>query len=234
VGYDGELEALGAFGGEPVLEEVGEHPDTERDEHIGKEGPFRGPDFASFGEGADRVGVLGFVDGSFESAEPVGDEVKGQDAHDHENEGLEGVGPSRGTRATCKDIGEDDRTDHKAGKPRWDGSVVSPFGEDAGSNDISVGFQLGSSDSCDCLTGSDDSNEKVGNDEEDEDGEEEVSEGLGLKAGTEILDLRDVAVAFPDRPEFNANEKKTSSVNESGRRRHKAVGADAPLKGLAG
>ena len=67
VGDDGELEALCALGSEPVLEEVGEHADAERDEHVGEKGELGDAYFSI--DRSDLVAVFRLFNGLGNSAE---------------------------------------------------------------------------------------------------------------------------------------------------------------------
>ena len=69
MGNHGEFETFRTFGGEPVLEEVGEHSHAERDEHVGEESELRKPDVSALR--AHLVGVLGLLDGRTHSSELV-------------------------------------------------------------------------------------------------------------------------------------------------------------------
>ena len=226
MGDDGELEAFGAFRGEPVLEEMGKHAHAKWDEHVGEEGELRDSGFAI--DGSDFVAVFGLFHGCGNSAEFVGNEVEGEDAHDHEDDGLKGIGPSRRAGASGENVGEDDDADDKSTEPRRDGSVRGPFGKDAGIWSFCAG------DSFDGFGSADDSDEEVGDDEKDEDREKEVAEGLGVKAGAEVLNLGNVAVAFSDGPEFDADEEEAGGVDEARRGGHEPISANAGAKGLAG
>jgi len=179
-------------------------------------------------DGSDFVGVFGLFNGSRDAAESVGDEVEGEDSHDHEDDGLESVGPSGGAGSPGKDVGEDDDANDESGEPGWNGSVGGPFGKDAGDGPFCFG------DTFDGFGCADDPDEEVGDDEEDKDGEEEVAECFGIKAGAEVLDLGNVAVALSDGPELDSDEKETSGVNETRRGGHEAVSSDPGTEGLAG
>ena len=141
---------------------------------------------------------------------------------------MKGIGPSGGTGTTGEDVGEDDDADDEPGEPRWDASIGSPLGKDSRHGAFCFG------DSFDGLSGTNHSDEEVGDDEEDEDGKEKVAEGLGFKAGAEILNLSDVAVALTNGPELDADHEEAGGVDQAGGRGHEAVGADPAAESLTG
>jgi hypothetical protein len=214
--------------------QVGEHSDTQRNKHVTGKGELGDSDVSVRGKGPHFVRFLGFLHGCSGSAEGVRDHINDEDSHDHEEAGLEGVGPGRGARASGEDVGENDEAHDEAGKPGWNRSVgrFEEFREGTGNGDLRGDLFHG--DAVDCLRGADDADEEIRDDEEDQDGKEEVADSLRIKACSEILDLGDVTITFTDGPEFDADEEEAGGMDEAGGRGHESVGADAPLEGFAG
>ena len=89
-------------------------------------------------------------------------------------------------------------------------------------------------DAADHGADAEETDEHVGNQQAGEDGKEGVAEGRTLEAVAKILDLGDVAVAFAEGPEREADEEKTGRMHERRPRGEFAEGADAVVEGLGG
>ena len=147
---------------------------------------------------------------------------------------MEGVGPGGGPGSTGEDVGEDDAADYKAREPGGNGAAGIRKELRESSWDRALGGNLFASDSDDRFCRANDSNQEIGDDESDEYRKKKVAEALRFKAGAEILNLGDVAVALSDGPEFDADHEEAGCVDEARGGRHETIGSDAQAEGLTG
>lgn len=237
VGDDGEAEAFGGAGGEPVLKKVGEHAYGKGDHAVGEKLQVAHVAFA--GEaGAGEVAVDDHLGGGGESAEALADEVEGDDAAAHEDDGLKSVGPDGTAQAAEKDVEEDDEADEEAAPLSGETAIEGVgFAAAVGQDEVGDGKHFrkhAGGGTLKKFTRGDDANKKVGDDEKDEDGEEEIGEAWRFETFAEIFALGEVAVFFADGPESDADEKEDGAVDKAGPGGHHAIHANAGGIGFAG
>ena len=233
-----------------MLEQVGKHPDAERNEHITQEMELRHSlRFARFDDGTLRIRLVGrqfllvvfavFIAGAalelgrvvllhhfgrvFDPAELVGDEKERDEPKHDEHHRLHRVRPRRTAHPAEENIHQHDHADDARPEPKRNTAVGrrKRLRERAARDVLNHRARAHHAD------------QQVRNHQSDENRKQQETEFVRLEPVAEELYLSDIAVALAERPELDPDQEEAGRVYDTRRRGQFSVDADAGLERLA-